>query len=216
MSHALKIPTADESLARSRRRQIFLAVTRVLARKSFHQATVKEMALEAGLAAGSIYAYVQSKDEILLLLAESMVGELADALPEIRARTHDDPRRELLATMRAALDVIDRYREAFAVLNHEVRYLEQRPQYRAALKEILRPYKEALSGPLERGWALGLIRFNDLSSVVEALHMLCSGLAMGASMLAKTDKETYWREIAAIVEGRFFGGGGEGVEVEGT
>jgi hypothetical protein len=27
---------------------------------------------------------------------------------------------------------------------------------------------------------------------------------MGASMLAKTDKETYWREIAAIVRGRFF------------
>jgi hypothetical protein len=34
--------------------------------------------------------------------------------------------------------------------------------------------------------------------------MLCSGLAMGASMLAKTDKETYWREISAMVEGRFF------------
>ena len=27
---------------------------------------------------------------------------------------------------------------------------------------------------------------------------------MGASMLANTDKETYWREIAAMVEGRFF------------
>ena len=62
----------------------------------------------------------------------------------------------------------------------------------------------ALAGALERGRALGVIRFNDLPSVVEAVHMLCSGLSMGASMLAKTDKETYWREIAAIVEGRFF------------
>lgn len=216
MNDVLKIQTVDESLARARRKQIFLAVTRVLARKSFHQATVKEMALEAGLAAGSIYAYVQSKDEILLLLADSMVGELVDALPEIRARTHDDPRHELLAIMHAALDVIDRYREAFAVLNHEVRYLEQRPQYRTALKEILQPYKEALAVPLERGRALGLIRFDDLPSVVEALHMLCSGLAMGASMLAKTDKEIYWREIAAMVEGRFFDGGGVSAEVEET
>src|ERR1700687_5536927 len=204
MAEELKIPIVDDALAKARRRQIFLAVTRVLARKSFHQATVKEMALEAGIAAGSIYMYLRSKDEILLLLAESMVGELVEELPEIRARTKDDPCAELLAIMRTALDVIDRYREAFAVLNHELRYLEQNEQYRIALKELLRPYKGALAGALERGRALGVIRFNDLPSVVEAVHMLCSGLAMGASMLAKTDKETYWREIAAIVEGRFF------------
>src|SRR5579859_3078440 len=204
MAAELKISLGDDGLAKARRRQIFLAVTRVLARKSFHQATVKEMALEAGIATGSIYMYLRSKDEILLLLAESMVGELVEELPEIRARTKDDPRAELLAIMRTALDVIDRYREAFAVLNHEVRYLERNAQYRAALKELLRPYKEALAGALERGRARGLIRFDDLWSVVEALHMLCSGLSMGASMLAKTDKETYWREIAGIVEGRFF------------
>jgi AcrR family transcriptional regulator len=195
---------ADEDLAKYRRRQIFLAVTRVLARKSFHQATVKEMALEAGIAAGSIYMYVRSKDEILLLLAESMVGELVEALPEIREQAQDDPRRELLAIMRAALNVIDRYRAAFSVLNHEVRYLEQGSEYRQVLKELLRPYKSALASPLERGRALGLIHFGDLPSVVEALHMLCSGLSMGASMLAKTDKETYWREIEAIVQGQFF------------
>lgn len=202
----MKIPMADDALAKARRRQIFLAVTRVLARKSFHQATVKEMALEAGLATGSIYMYLRSKDEILLLLAESMVGELVEELPEIRVRAGDNPRAELLAIMRTALDVIDRYREAFAVLNHELRYLEQKPEYRAALKDLLRPYKEALAGALERGRTRGLMRFDDLWSVVEALHMLCSGLSMGAGLLAKTDKETYWREIAAIVEGRFFAG----------
>lgn len=204
MAAELKVPLADDELAKARRRQIFLAVTRVLARKSFHQATVKEMALEAGIATGSIYMYLRSKDEILLLLAESMVAELVEALPEIRAHTGYDPRAELLAIMRTALDVIDRYREAFAVLNHEVRYLEQKAEYRTALRELLRPYKDALAGALERGRVRGLIRFDDLWSVVEALHMLCSGLSMGASMLAKTDKETYWREIAAIVEGRFF------------
>ena len=204
MAGELRGAMTDDRLAKARRRQIFLAVTRVLARKSFHQATVQEMALEAGIATGSIYMYLRSKDEILLLLAESMVGELVEELPEIRARTEGDPRAELLAIMRTALDVIDRYREAFAVLNHELRYLEQKTEYRAALKDLLRPYKGALAGALERGRASGQIRFDDLWSVVEALHMLCSGLSMGASMLAKTDKETYWREVAAIVEGRFF------------
>jgi hypothetical protein len=34
--------------------------------------------------------------------------------------------------------------------------------------------------------------------------MLCAGWATGANNLKGTDKETYWREIAAMVEGRFF------------
>lgn len=204
MVTALKIQNQDDALVKARRRQIFLAACRVLARKSFHQATVKEMALEAGLAAGSIYVYLQSKDEILLLLAESMVGELAEQLPEIRVRGAGDPRRELLGIMRGALDVIDRYREAFAVLNHEVRYLSRRPQFRAPLAAILNPYITALSDALERGRAQGVMRFEAVPSMVEAVHMLCSGWAMGIGLRSKIDKETYWREIAGLVEGRFF------------
>src|SRR5229473_437393 len=158
MTEALKLQGHDDPLVKARKRQIFLAACRVLARKSFHQATVKEMAFEAGLAAGSIYVYLQSKDDILLLLAESMIAELLEALPALCAQSKGDPRRELLAIMRASLDVIDRYREAFAVLNHEVRYLARRPQYRAALSQITSGYKGALADVLERGRAMGVPR----------------------------------------------------------
>jgi len=208
MPEALRLPNHDDALAKARRRQIFLAACRVLARKSFHQATVKEIALEANLAAGSIYLYLRSKEEMLLLLTESMVTELAEALPGIRAVGGDDPRRELLALMRAALDVIDRYREAFAVINHEVRYLARRPKYRSALDQIVEPYFAALARVLKRGRELGLMHFDNVPSMVEAVHMLCSGWATGAGLLAKTDRETYWREIAGLIEGRFFVDGG--------
>lgn len=204
MAGALKVTHHDENLIKTRRRQIFLAACRVLARKSFHQATVKEIALEAGIAAGSVYLYLKSKDEILLLLAESMVAELAEALPSIRAESDGDPRRELLGIMRRVLDIIDRYREAFAVLNHEVRYLSRRPKYRATLQAILEPYMSSLGSALKRGREMGVMRFDDLASVVEAVHMLCSGWSMGTGLLENTAKETYWKEIAAIIEGRFF------------
>jgi AcrR family transcriptional regulator len=194
----------DETLVKSRRRQIFLAACRVLAQKSFHEASVKELALEAGLAAGSIYLYLQSKDEIIPLIAESMVAEFVEMLPAIRARTVGEPRRELIEVMRAILDVIDRYREAFNVLHHEARYLERRPQYRSAMKKIAADYLGAVAEIIERGKQMGEIRFEDSRSAVYAIHMLCGGWAMGTNYLKNTDKETYWREIAAIVEGRFF------------
>lgn len=214
MAEAVRIQSQDESLARVRRRQIFTAACRVLMRKSFHEATVKEIALEAGLAAGSIYVYLQSKDDILLLLAESMVAELAEMLPQIRRQSGGEPRRELVELMRAALDVIDRYREAFCVLNQEVRYLARRPGYRAALRRVVGGYTSALEDVLERGRKRGVILYDDLRSVVEAIHMLCSGWAMGADYLGNTNKETYWRQIAALVEGRFFvpGAAGDGAK----
>jgi AcrR family transcriptional regulator len=204
MPEALRLPNHDDALAKARRRQIFLAACRVLARKSFHQATVKEIALEANLAAGSIYLYLRSKEEMLLLLVESMVSELAEALPEIRSAAGADPRRELLGVMHGALDVIDRYREAFAVLNHEVRYLARRPKYKAALDALIEPYFTALAGALKRGREAGLMCFESVPSMVEALHMLCSGWAMGTGLLARTERETYWQEIAALIEGRLF------------
>ncbi len=204
-AEATRTPAPDEKLVKARRRQIFLAACRVLARKSFHEASVKELALEAGLAAGSIYLYLDSKDEIIPLIGESMVAELVEMLPAIRERTVGDPRRELIDVMRAILDVIDRYREAFNVLHHEARYLERRPQYRTAMKKIGGDYLGAVAEILERGRRTGVIHFEDARSAVHAIHMLCAGWAMGANNLKGTDKETYWREIAAIVEGRFFG-----------
>jgi AcrR family transcriptional regulator len=204
MPIALRTHSQDEVLVKSRRRQIFLAAARVLARKSFHEATVKEIADEAGIAAGSIYLYLHGKDDILVLLAESMVDELSEALPDIRQRTGGDPRRELLEVMRAILGVIDRYRQAYSVLHHEVRYLARRPRYRTTFDKIAAQYNAVVMEVLERGRRLGVIQFDDLRSVVEAIHALCAGWATGAGFLRDTAMETYWREIAALVQGRFF------------
>jgi AcrR family transcriptional regulator len=200
---ALKSAPHDEALAMQRRRQIFLAACRVLERKSFHEASVKELALEAGLAAGSIYVYLESKDEILVLIAESMVAELVDKLPAIHERTSHDPRLELAAVMHEILTIIDRYREAFAVLHHEARYLAQRTQYKAAMNRISDRYLSAVAEVIERGRKAGVIEVDDVPSAVHAIHMLCAGWAMGGPGLHHSDKESYWREISRLVEGRF-------------
>ena len=133
MPEAVRTQPHDDALVKTRRRQIFLAACRVLSRKSFHEASVKELALEAGLAAGSIYVYLHSKEDILILMAESMVGELVESFARDSRAPAAILARELLEMVRTILDVIDRYREAFAVMNHEVRYLARRPEHRRAL-----------------------------------------------------------------------------------
>ncbi len=204
MAEALRNQSPDQTLAESRRRQIFLAACRVLARKSFHEASVKELALEAGIATGSIYLYLHSKDEILVLIAESMVGELVEQLPAIRARSGGDPRRELIEMMSTIIDVIDRYRDAFNVLHHEGRYLERRTEYKQAIVRASDPYRSAVADVLRRGRQAGVIHFFDALSAVHIIHMLCAGWAMHGLSLRGIEKETYKREVTAILEGRFF------------
>ncbi len=211
MPEAARSLPQDEALVRTRRRQIFLAACRVLARKSFHEASVKELALEAGLAAGSIYVYLQSKDEIIPLIAEFLVSDFVEQLPRIRSESGGDPRRELALAMGTIVDVIDRYREAFAVLHHEARYLERRPQYRNAMRKAVEGYVGSITAIVERGRDADLIHFEDSRAAVHAIHMLCAGWAMGANSLKHIDKETYKREIAGIVEGRFFSKNGAAV-----
>ena len=204
MSDVARALPQDEALVQARRRQIFQAACRVLARKSFHEASVKELALEAGLAAGSIYVYLQSKDDIIPLIAESMVSEFIEQLPQIRADAAGDPRRELVLAMSTILDVIDQHREAFTVLHHEARYLERRPQFRAAMKKAVQGYVESIVEIVERGASAGLIHCEDSRAAAHAVHMLCAGWAMGANNLKHISKETYRREITGMVEGRFF------------
>jgi AcrR family transcriptional regulator len=203
-AQALKSQTQDGDLIRSRRHQIFLAACRVLARKSFHEASVKEIALEAGIAAGSIYVYLKTKDDILFLIAESMVTEFTEMLPAIRVHAQSDPRRELMGLVRAVVEIIDRYREAFAVLHHEVRYIVDRPEYAEVAPRVAEQYGGPFADVLRRGKRLGLFRFHDLRAAIYALQTLCSGWATGSRALSGISKEAYLREIESIVEGRLF------------
>jgi len=88
-------------------------------------------------------------------------------------------------------------------LHHEGRYLAQRPQYKNAMNRIGERYLSAVAEVVERGRTLGVIRADDVPAAVHAIHMLCAGWAMGGHSLRHSDKESYWREIARIVEGRF-------------
>ncbi len=80
----------------------------------------------------------------------------------------------------------------------------RRPRHRHELGKIVDRYHSALADVLERGRATGVLRFDDLRSTVQAVHALCAGWATGANYLKNISKEIYWREIAGIVEGRFF------------
>ena len=60
--------------------QIIEAAVRVFARKGYYNSRVSDIACEAGIAAGTIYLYFKTKDDILVTLFRDKMAEFVGAL----------------------------------------------------------------------------------------------------------------------------------------
>jgi len=60
--------------------QIIKAAVRVFARKGYYNSRVSDIAREAGIAAGTIYLYFKTKDDILVTLFRDKMAEFVGAL----------------------------------------------------------------------------------------------------------------------------------------
>jgi TetR/AcrR family fatty acid metabolism transcriptional regulator len=91
--------TLQAQLTATRQQHILEAAARVFAEKGFHATTVKDVALAAGVAPGSIYNYFEGKTALLLGLFDLMTARAPGEVPPGLER--DPHPRDLL---RAALD----------------------------------------------------------------------------------------------------------------
>src|SRR4030042_5498300 len=62
-----------ERIIKERGQQIFDAAVKVFSKKGFDQATIPDVAQEAGVAVGTIYNYYQSKHDLLLAIIKSYI-----------------------------------------------------------------------------------------------------------------------------------------------
>ncbi|MBI4254540.1 MAG: TetR/AcrR family transcriptional regulator [Candidatus Rokubacteria bacterium] len=98
--------------------EILQAATEAIARRGFHQASIREIARAAGLSLAGLYHYVGGKDELLFLVLDRSLDTLIGALDEAltRART---PELKLLALIQTHLDFGFRHGPALKVINRD-------------------------------------------------------------------------------------------------
>ena len=58
-------PKVSDEHLEDRRNQILVAAVATFSRKGFHQTTIEEIRLEAGLSRGAVYHYFKSKEDII-------------------------------------------------------------------------------------------------------------------------------------------------------
>jgi TetR/AcrR family fatty acid metabolism transcriptional regulator len=106
--------------AADKRDAILKAATQVFARRGFFQSQVADVARAAGIAAGTVYLYFRSKDELLVSIFERT---MRDTLAEGEATIGEvkDPRERLRRIARLHLERMGRDRDLAVVFQVELR-----------------------------------------------------------------------------------------------
>lgn len=136
MQRAINAQVQDETRVNETRERIVRAAITVFRRKGFHGATTRCMAEEAGVTQSNIYNYVRSKDDILYLVCEHLVGLYSASVDQV-VRDHSDPYARLINALRAIMTVMFDHRDELVLLYNEVHALKKADR-KLVLKAVAR------------------------------------------------------------------------------
>lgn len=123
----------NPELVRQKHQQLIEAGTRLFERQGFHNTTVPEIAREAGWSIGSIYRYVEKKEDIMLLSVSHLL-DLYEREIEPAVSGASDPVDKLRRAIEGYYQIIDReqaktllaYRDTWSLGREARRFVMQR------------------------------------------------------------------------------------------
>ncbi len=136
----------------SRRERILAAATEVIGRKGFANATIREIADEAGMHVPTLYQYVASKDALLELVYKHEQASLKRDL-DVVSRKGGTATEKLAEMLSVALSVSDERRRQIGILNRELKNLK--PDARARMlteyRSLVRRYETEVAAGIQSG-----------------------------------------------------------------
>jgi TetR/AcrR family fatty acid metabolism transcriptional regulator len=147
--------------------QIIEAAVRVFARKGYFNSRVSDIAREAGIAAGTIYLYFDTKEAILVTLFREKMAGFVDALEKAIAEEADAVAR-VRRLVRLHFSMLEDSPELAEVVQVELRQGEK--FFRGPATQEIATYFALIGSVLEEGVAAG--RFRSTLPVKVATKML--------------------------------------------
>ncbi|WP_124726817.1 TetR/AcrR family transcriptional regulator [Staphylospora marina] len=129
-----------------RKEEILNIACRLFSRKGYHGTTIRDISDACGILSGSLYAHINSKEDLLYEITDRGANAFLESLRPI-VESKDEPLMKLRNAMRAHIRVIERNLEAATVFYHEWKALsgdrlqvirEKRDQYEALWNRIIR------------------------------------------------------------------------------
>lgn len=135
---------------------IFKSAIKIFSESGYRGATMDDIAINAGLAKGTLYYHFNSKEEIFNFIVEEGIKILQSQVSEIQ-KMNIDPIQKLVKICRIQLTFLDKYTDFFKVVMSQLwgtenRQNELRHRIRNYIKEIEVNIKSAMeNGKIEKG-----------------------------------------------------------------
>ena len=162
-----------------RREEIAEAVLRVMRRGGLEQASVRNVAREAGLSMGSLRHYFASQSELVVFAFRTVIDRIGSRLAKLA--TEPDPRRRAERVLGELLPLDDERRAENEVWLAFTSRAMVDPALRALLEE---GYDALLAGcaAIVRDLSAAGLAPTDIRAEAHRLHALLDGLAVHAAM----------------------------------
>ena len=194
--NAVETIVKDPALVDRRHAQICEAALKLFSRKGFHQTSVREIAEATGLGIGTLYSYIQTKEDILTLLYRRILATFEARMREA-TRGIQEPRMQFQAALEATLRVYDEYRDEVLLLYRESHAVGR--QGLEALFEVDRTYVGCFREILERGVRCGQFRAADPQLLAVCILFLCAVWPLKRWNLKQYTLETLTQAVATLL-----------------
>ncbi len=144
-----------------RRREVIATAARLFAERGYQATSISELTAATGLAAGGLYHYIESKDQLLISICDELLDPLLERAREIVAEPAP-PAEQLRALLHAWLAHIASHRDHMLVFAQERHVIEREPQWRR-VRGQRKAFEQLLDDVLARGERDGTMHFEDRS-----------------------------------------------------
>jgi AcrR family transcriptional regulator len=146
---------------------------KLISKHGYEAVTLRALASEVGIQAGSLYNYIQNKQDFLFRLLTSIMEDLLVETDE-RLAGLKDPRDRLRAFIALHIDFHTRRKDHVFIGNMELRSLL--PKHRAKVVALRADYEQRLRQIICDGKAQGLFKVSDETIATYAIIAMLTGV----------------------------------------
>jgi AcrR family transcriptional regulator len=165
----VQAPRSPALRARYEQRQsgVIRDAAHVLAERGYDQTSVPDLAEAVGLAAGGLYHYFRSKEDLLGRICEELIHPLLEEGTAVLER-EPDPRRALRELVRSWVAHVVEHRDHMLVFQQERHLIEESGRW-AQVRESRKAFERLLESALAATEDAGAVRYRDRRVAIAAL-----------------------------------------------
>ena len=202
-------PKVSEQYMEERRNQILDAAVATFSRKGFHQATIEDIRLEAGLSRGAVYHYFKTKEDIIDGIRQRSARQVEPVLA-LGTAAAADVDSTLVNLIDATLSIMGSPGSVEANRLAMFLWAESLVNERimAGQLQSFRPYLDVVSGAVAEAQQAGRL---DANLEPEAAARFIAGAMIGLQVQLTwepdIDIEAAHRAMTSMITGRFWKSG---------